>query len=106
MADAFARAAAALVADANMGTDAVYLPARGARFACRLVLSRPMDLMAPGGISTRFMASLPVSAVAVPVRGDQIRINALPPPGNMFKVEEVTTDPMRAMHDLTLSSAA
>lgn len=104
MSDAFARAAAALVADPNMGLDAVYLPATGLSFPCRLVLSRPTDLMAPRGISTSLQASLPVATVASPSPGDQIRIPSLPLPDNLFKVEEVTTDPMRAMHDLTLSA--
>jgi len=88
-----------------MGMDAVYLPASGPSVACRLILSRPVDLMAPGGIGTRMMASLPVATVAAPARGDQIRIASLPRPDNCFTVEEVTTDAMRAMHDLMLSAA-
>ena len=102
--DAFSRAAATLVADQNMGLDAVYMPASGLSVSCRVVLSRPVDLMAPGGISQALMASVPAAVIAAPVQGDKIRIPSLVRPDNCFTVQEVTTDPMRAMHDLTLSS--
>jgi hypothetical protein len=102
--NAFARAAASLVADANMGLDVVYLPVSGLSFSCRVVLSRPTDLMAPRGISTSLMVSVPAATVANPERGDQIRIPSLARPDNLFTVEEVVTDPMRAMHDLTLGA--
>jgi hypothetical protein len=101
--NAFARAAAALVADPNMGVEAVYLPASGLSFPCRVVLSRPMEAVGMA-LAGRVMASLPVATIAAPVRGDQIRIPSLPLPGNCFKVEQVETDTMRAMHDLILSA--
>lgn len=102
--NAFAHAAATLVRDPNMGLDAIYVPVSAPRFSCRLVLSRPRDVMAPGSISTMLMASLPVGVIANPERGDQIIVPSLPRPENCFTVQEVATDPMRAMHDLTLSN--
>ncbi|MBS7789271.1 hypothetical protein KTR66_04660 [Roseococcus sp. SDR] len=106
MSDAFTRAAAALVADPNMGLDAVYLPASGPSIACRVVYSEPVEHAGSLALAKRRMASVPASAVAAPARGDQLRIPSLARPDNLFKVEQVETDPMRAMHDLTLSQAA
>ena len=99
--NAFAAAAAAMVADANMGVSATYRPLTGGSFACRVIVSRPVDAITGQILASGVAVSIPAEAVAFPKRGDQLDIPSLPAP-NVFAVSSVETDAGRVMHNLTL----
>lgn len=96
---AFSRAAASLVADRNLGVDAVYVPVSGGNVACRVILSRPLDVMG-AHVAGKVMASLSAADVAAPARGASLVVA-----GMTYTVEVAEAEESRAMFDLTLSLA-
>ena len=110
--NAFARAAAALVADQNLGTAITYCPASAPRIDCRVIFARPVQEFGQA-VSAGLMASVSAADVAAPERGDTIltlaamRVGTTSlSAGTMLIVEKATADESLAMYDLTLSISA
>jgi hypothetical protein len=77
MTDAFTRAAAALVADANLGLDAVYRPASGASVRCRVIRYQRDPLADLGQHHVRqagVVYSVRVADVPAPAKGDTLNV--------------------------------
>ena len=109
MTNAFDRAAAALVADANMGTAIIYRPASGPRINCRGVFSRPVAEFGQA-VSGGLMLAVSAADVPDPAQGDTVLLTAPLRVGGtllradlVLKVEKVEAEESMAMFDLTLS---
>lgn len=107
---AFTRAAAALVADPNMGTAIIYRPVAAASFECRGVFSRPVQEFGQA-VAGALMCSIPVDLFPEAAKGDAVVPSASVmvgascyPAGTFFRVEKVEADETMAMFDLTLSA--
>lgn len=79
MADPFAEAAAAL-ADSRLGTDAIYTAADGSQTACRVILSRPLEVqqgLGQAGVTLpALVATLPQAALPeTPARGRVLTVD-------------------------------
>lgn len=110
--NAFTRAAAALVADANLGSAITYRPASAPRISCRGVFSRPLGefgQVVAGGL----MVSVSAAEVPAPFHGDAVILTeplalggSLLRAGLVLTVEKAEADATGAMFDLTLSLPA
>ena len=107
--NAFTRAAAALVADANLGTAIIYQPAQAERVRCRGVFSRPVQEF---GTAVKGGLALTIAAadVTAPARGDAVvllealRLGSIGlRAGLELRVEQVEAEDSMAMFDLTLA---
>ena len=107
---AFTRAAAALVADANMATDIIYRPEAGPRINCRGVFSRPLDQFGQA-VAGGLMLSVSAADVPAPIEGDSVILTApLSVAGRVLRaglelrVERAEAEETLAMYDLTLGT--
>lgn len=110
MTNAFARAAAAIAADDNLGTAVIFAPSDAVRISCRGVFSRPVDAF---GASTGagLMLAIPASALPrLPARGDEVLLAAplilgeeTLRAGLALRVERATAEESMAMYDIVLS---
>ncbi|MBS7810531.1 head-tail joining protein [Roseococcus pinisoli] len=98
---AFARAAAALHADPNLSSEAIYTPVAGQPVPVRVIRSSPIEGMGEFRPSTarREEASIPAAAVpGGPRKGASLTVG-----GEAFLIEEVTLDPEGTAYTLVLS---
>jgi hypothetical protein len=108
--NAFARAAAAMADDANLGTSVIFQPKDAARVTCRGVFSRPIDEF--GNRATAgLMLTVPAAALPrLPMKEDEVVLTAplilggaTLRAGLTLRVERATAEESMAMFDIVLS---
>lgn len=97
---------AVLVADTNMGVDAIYRPQSGPQRVVRAIRSRPREVgFGAGGMGAVLGPETAMIAAAIldapPRRGDEIEFAPL----EIYKVERAERDDVGAAWTLTLSGS-
>jgi hypothetical protein len=108
--NAFARAATAIAADANLGAAVIFQPKDAARVPCRGVFSRPEDEFG-SRVTAGLMLAVPAAALPrLPIKGDEVELTAplilgatTLRAGLTLRVERATAEESMAMFDIVLS---